>query len=81
MHGRLRASRRSSPPQPTIHRLIGEGVLPDGYASDNGTGLIGEDTELVDCVTETEGSRTWRMSRCPDETVEETALPTRLPPS
>jgi peptidase E len=64
--------------RPTIHRLIGEGILPDGYASDNGTGLIFEGTDLVDCVTEVEGARTWQMTRRGDGTVEEIPLPTRL---
>ena len=64
--------------RPTIHRLIGEGILPDGYASDNGTGLIFEGTELVDCVTEVDGARTWQMTRRGDGTVEEIPLPTRL---
>ncbi|HTT51465.1 MAG TPA: peptidase E [Streptosporangiaceae bacterium] len=67
--------------RPAIHRLIGEGVLPDGYATDNGTGLIFENTELVDCISEVDGASTWRITRRPDGTVEETALPTRLFPS
>jgi peptidase E len=64
--------------RPTIHRLIGEGALPDGYATDNGTGLVFQGTELVDCVSEVEGAKTWRIVRQPDGNVEETALPTRL---
>jgi hypothetical protein len=52
--------------------------LPDGYASDNGTGLIFEGTDLVDCVTEVDGARTWQMTRRDDGTVEEIPLPTRL---
>jgi hypothetical protein len=32
----------------------------------------------VDCVTEVEGAQTWHITRRPDGTVEETALPTRL---
>ena len=64
--------------RPTIHRLIGEGILPDGYASDNGTGLIFEGTDLVDCVTEIDGARTWQMTRRRDGTVNEVPLPTRL---
>jgi hypothetical protein len=61
-----------------IHALIGAGTLPDGYATDNGTGLIFERTELVDCVTEVDGARTWKMTRRPDGTVDEVPLPTRL---
>ena len=61
--------------RPAIHRLIGDGTLPEGYATDNGTGLVFEGTDLVDCITEIEGARTWHITRRPDGTVEETALP------
>jgi peptidase E len=64
--------------RPTIHRLIGDGTLPDGYATDNGTALIFEGTALVECLTELDTAKTWRMVRQPDGSVEETALPTRL---
>jgi peptidase E len=67
--------------RPTIHKLIGEGTLPDGYATDNGTALIFENTDLVDCVTEVAGANTWHITRRPDGTVQETSLPTRLLPS
>jgi hypothetical protein len=67
--------------RPAIYKLIGDGALPEGYASDDGTGLVFEGTELVDCVTEVEGAQTWHITRRPDGTVEETALPTRLLPS
>ena len=43
--------------RPAIHRLIGDGTLPEGYATDDGTGLVFEGTELVDCVTEVEGAQ------------------------
>jgi hypothetical protein len=45
--------------------------LPNGYASDNGTGLIFEGTDLVDCVTEVDEARTWQMTRHDDGTVDE----------
>jgi peptidase E len=64
--------------RPTFHRLIGDGTLPEGYASDDGTGLVFEGTGLVDCITEVDGAKTWHVVRRPDGTVEETALPTRL---
>jgi peptidase E len=64
--------------RPAIHQLIGAGILPDGFATDNGTGLVFEGTELVDCVSEIEGATSWRIVRRPDGSVEETALPTRL---
>ena len=52
--------------------------MPDGYASDNGTGLIFQGTELVDCVTEVDGARTLQMTRRDDGTAEEISLPIRL---
>jgi len=64
--------------RPAIHRLISEGALPEGYATDNGTGLVFEGTDLVDCVSEVEGAATWRIVRRSDGSVEETPLPTRL---
>jgi peptidase E len=64
--------------RPTIHRLIGQGTLPDGYATDDGTGLVFEGTDLVDCVSEVEGATAWRMVGRPDGSVEETPLATRL---
>ena len=33
--------------RPLIHRLIAEGTLPDGYATENGTGLVFYGTELA----------------------------------
>jgi peptidase E len=64
--------------RPAIHRLIADKALPDGYATDNGVGLVFEGTELVDCVAEIEGANAWRIVRQPDGTVEESALPTRV---
>jgi hypothetical protein len=61
-----------------VRRLISDGTLPDGYAGDDGTGLIFEGTQLTDCVSETEGAGTWQLSRRPDGSVSEVPLPTRL---
>ena len=40
--------------------------------------LIFEGTDLVDCVTEVDGARTWHMTRRSDGAVDEVPLPTRL---
>ena len=63
--------------RPLIHRLIAEGTLPDGYATENGTGLIFFGTELQDAFTEIPGKTAYSLVRQGD-TVTETALPTRL---
>lgn len=64
--------------RPAIHRLIGDGTLPDGYATDDGTGLVFEGTSLVDCISEADGASTWQITRRPDGSVAETKLPIRL---
>jgi peptidase E len=63
--------------RPLIHRLIGEGTLPDGYATENGTGLIFFGTELHDAFTEVPGKTVYSLVRRGDSVLE-TALPTRL---
>jgi peptidase E len=62
--------------RPLIHRLIGEGTLPDGYATENGTGLVFFGTELQDAFTEEPGKTAYRISRAADG-VREDALETR----
>ncbi len=63
--------------RPLIHRLIAEGTLPDGYATENGTGLVFFGTELAEAFTEVEGKRAYSLTREGGET-REVALPTRL---
>jgi peptidase E len=63
--------------RPLAHRLIAEGTLPDGYATENGTGLVFYGTELQDAFTEMEGKTAYSLTRQGD-TVVEVALPTRL---
>jgi peptidase E len=63
--------------RPLIHRLIAEGTLPDGYATENGTGLVFFGTELQDAFTEEEGKVAYSLTRVGDTTREE-ALETRL---
>ena len=63
--------------RPTIHRLMADGVLPDGYATENGTGLVFFGTELVEAFTEVEGKTAYSLTRTPDG-IDEVAFPTRL---
>ena len=63
--------------RPLIHRLIAEGTLPDGYATENGTGLVFFGTELQDAFTEEEGKVAYSLTRVGNET-REVALDTRL---
>jgi peptidase E len=64
--------------RPLIHRLIAEGVLPDGYATDNGAGLVYLETELHEAISERPDAYAYEITREPDGSVRETRLPTRV---
>jgi peptidase E len=64
--------------RPTMHELIGNGTLPDGYATDDGAGLVYRGTELVEVVADREGPQGYEVKRAPDGTVTETPLRTRV---
>jgi peptidase E len=49
--------------RPLYHRLISEGVLPAGYATDDGVGLHYRGTELVEAVTDTPGKAAYHVER------------------
>ncbi len=49
--------------RPLIHRLIAEGTLPDGYATENGTGLVFFGTDLHEAFTEEEGKVAYSLRR------------------
>jgi peptidase E len=63
--------------RPLIHRLIADGTLPDGYATENGTGLVFFGTELHEAFTEVEGKTAYAITRTAAG-ADEVALPTRL---
>jgi peptidase E len=65
--------------RPMFQKLIADGTLPDGYATDDGVGLVYRGTELVEAVTEIRNKRAFFVRRTGDEVVE-TAIETRLLP-
>jgi peptidase E len=66
--------------RPLMHRLIGDGILPDGYATDDGAGLVYRGTELAEVVADQPGPLGYELRRAADGTVTETPLPTRVLP-
>lgn len=63
--------------RPLFQRLIADGTLPAGYATDDGVGLLYRGTQFVEAVTEQDGKRSYFVERGPDGTAVETALDTR----
>ncbi len=65
--------------RPVFQRLIADGALPDGYATDNGVGLVYEGAAFVEAVTEVTGKRAYFVHREMDGAVEEPITPRPLP--
>ena len=63
--------------RPLFRDLIGRGILPDGYASDDGAALVFEGRELAEVVASLPGARAYRVVRAAAGVAEETELPTR----
>ena len=64
--------------RPLLQRLIADGTLPPGYATDDGVGLRYRGTELHDVLTERDGARAYRVEPDVDRTARETPLTPRL---
>jgi peptidase E len=65
--------------RPALHRLIGTGVLPDGYATDDGVGLVYRHTRLVHAVSERAGQGAYEVRLDGDRVVETRIEPRVLP--
>jgi peptidase E len=67
--------------RPLYRRLVAEGVLAAGWATDDGVGLHFRGDELVDVVADRADARAWRVRAGPDGTaLEDPVAPRLLPP-
>jgi peptidase E len=62
--------------RPLYHRLVADGTLPPGFATDDGVGLVYRGTELVEAVADRPGKAAYRI----DPGDGGTALETRIEP-
>jgi peptidase E len=65
--------------RPKFQQYVAEGILPAGYATDDGAGLVYRGTELTEAVTEVPGSAAYHVALA-DGAVHEQRLDTRLLP-
>jgi peptidase E len=65
--------------RPLYHRLVADGTLPDGYATDDGTGLLYRGTEMTEALSEIKGKGAYRVIRDGDRAREERIEPRALP--
>ncbi|HWD25381.1 MAG TPA: Type 1 glutamine amidotransferase-like domain-containing protein [Acidimicrobiales bacterium] len=64
--------------RPLFQRLISEGALPDGYATDDGVGLHYRGGELVEAVSQVRGKGAYSVRRVGTSAVEERIEPRLL---
>jgi peptidase E len=64
--------------RPRYEELVGSGSMPDGYASDDGVGLLFEGRELREAVASLPGQHAYRVERRRGNTVEESQIRARL---
>lgn len=64
--------------RPRYEELLGSGTLPDGFAADDGVGLLFEGRALVEAVASLPGQHGYRVERRKGNAVEETQLRARL---
>lgn len=57
--------------RPNLHKLIAEGVVQDGLACDDGTGILFEGEKISKIVTLSEKAAAYRLRRNGDQTIEE----------
>jgi peptidase E len=63
--------------RPLFQKLIADGTLPAGYATDDGVGLLYRGTTFVEALAEHPGKAAYFVEPGPDGGATETALPTR----
>ncbi len=65
--------------RPLFQQLIGSGVLPAGYATDDGVGIVYREAEFVEAVSEVAGQGAYRVVREGNRAAEERIGPRVLP--
>lgn len=63
--------------RPLFQRLVADGTLPPGFATDDGAGLLYRGTELVEAIAENDEAGAYRVDRGPGGTAVETPLDVR----
>lgn len=64
--------------RPRFEELVGSGALPDGFAADDGVGLLFEGRTFVEAVASLPGQHAYRVERRRGSAVEETQIRARL---
>lgn len=64
--------------RPLFHQLIADGTLPDGYATDDGVGVLYRGTDFAGAFSDTEGKAAYLVVRSSAGSAEETRIEPEL---
>jgi peptidase E len=64
--------------RPRYEETVGSGALPDGYAADDGVGLLFSGRDFAEAVASLPGQHAYRVERRRNNSVEETQIRARL---
>jgi dipeptidase E len=64
--------------RPRYEELVGSGALPDGFAADDGVGLLFEGRRFAEAVASLPGQHAYRVEQRRGKTVEDTQVRARL---
>jgi dipeptidase E len=64
--------------RPRYEALVGSGTLGDGFAADDGVGLLFEGREFTEAVASLPGQHAWRVEKRRGDAIEETQIRARL---
>jgi dipeptidase E len=64
--------------RPRYEELVGTGALPDGFAADDGVGLLFEGRQLVEAVASLPGQHAYRVERRKGSSVDDSQIRARL---
>lgn len=65
--------------RPAYHRLVADGTLPGGYATDDGVGLLYRGAQMTEALTEVKGKGAYLVTREGEKAREERIEPRTLP--
>lgn len=65
--------------RPVYQRLVADGTLPGGYATEDGVGLFYRGTQMIEALTETRGKNAYQVTREGADVREERIEPRPLP--
>jgi peptidase E len=65
--------------RPLLHQLVGDGVLPTSYATDDGVGIVYRGTSVHEVISDRPGASAYRIELLDGHVIETALIPRLLP--